>query len=93
MPRPALLAVAIDVPGLGSAGVFMYVTLDGNVAGLTLSVSTDVCASVFGVETCGATYSPTYFPIPIITKATISFDDVCSGKAKKEAKMVEFALP
>jgi len=69
------------IPGLGDAGGQMAVTIDGNIAALTVTVGVDACGSVLGITTCASTVDPVDFPINLLS-GEFDFSDLCTAKAK-----------
>lgn len=57
------------------------VTIDGNIAALTVTVGVDACGSVLGITTCASTVDPVDFPINLLS-GEFDFSDLCTAKAK-----------
>ena len=74
VPVPYL---SVAIPGLGEAGVFMIVDIDGNIDALTIDIGVDACVDTFGLLTCASTVDPVDFPIWLL-EATYDFGDVCA---------------
>jgi len=83
-PIPGL---SVDVPIVGSCGVYAGLSFSGDASALTLSGTLDVCGTVLGVQECG---SSIYSGLPIdVIDGTWDFSDICtgpSGGSKQAAK-------
>lgn len=84
IPVPDL---AIDIPDLGSAGVFLNVKLSGTSQDLSLSLGVDACVSVLGVSKCEP--NPPY----TLIEGTFNFVHSCAMRAKALALAKARALP
>jgi len=70
--------VSVVIPGLGEAGLFMTVDIEGNIDALKMDIGLDACANAYGYVTCASTIDPADFPIWLL-EATYDFGDVCAA--------------
>ena len=70
--------LSIDIPIVGSAGVYAVYDLEGDASALGLALGLDACMSVLGYQKCGSSLT-SELPI-ILLNSTYKFDSLCGGK-------------
>lgn len=70
--------LSINIPIVGSAGVYAVYDLEGDASSLGLALGLDACLSVLGYQKCGSSLTSD-LPI-ILLNSTYKFDGLCGGK-------------
>jgi len=68
---------SIDIPVIGSAGVFAAVQIDGDLSEFSVQVGLDACVDTIIGEECGSSLTS---DLPLwVLQGTYQFDSICNG--------------